>query len=474
MTYGALIGILQHIRRLAVGAEGRGLDDCQLLDRFLRLQDERAFEALVARHGPLVLGVCRRFLTNPLDVEDAFQATFLVLLRKAPSLGRRELVANWLYGVAYRTALKARSAAARRRIHEKQVSHLSSAVAQDEGLGELDLGRTIDEEIKRLPTKYRLPIILCCLEGLTLREASRQLGWPVGTVSGRLARGRALMQRRLTRRGVTLSAAGVGTLLAEGGQAAAPVTLVDSTIKAAAAMAATHTAGAVVSAPAAALTEGVIRAMFLTKLYIGLSVVGIGVVGTGGGTLLYERFSSGSAGPQQAEAPRDRLPEPAIQTKRQDVKDDNIWLSGMENMRAAVEGDDPPMPNISLPRMKSLLENRKIGEKMRALLKAQFEAADTEARARWHEFLAGRGTIQFLLGSSQRLLEAERDLGDKKSDHLVALENHVKRMRAVEEMEVARFQAGRISIQELAESRFDHLQSEIQLERAREDAQSGR
>jgi hypothetical protein len=132
------------------------------------------------------------------------------------------------------------------------------------------------------------------------------------------------------------------------------------------------------------------------------------------------------------------------------------------------------MPNISLPRMKSLLENRKIGERMRALLKAQFEAADTEARGRWHEFLAGRGTLDWLLGSSQRLVEAERALGDTKADHLVALENHVKRMRAVEETEVARFQAGRISIQELAESRFHRLQAEIQLERAREDTQSGR
>src|SRR5437660_1814269 len=122
MTYGPLNDVLRHIRRIALSKEAANLDDARLMERFLAQRDEAAFEALLRRHGPMVLGVCRRLLRNPQDTEDAFQATFLILLRKAPSLSKRELVANWLYGVAYRTALKARAQAARRAARVKPLT----------------------------------------------------------------------------------------------------------------------------------------------------------------------------------------------------------------------------------------------------------------------------------------------------------------------------------------------------------------
>ena len=230
MSHATFTDVLRHIRRLATGAEITGLEDRQLLEQFLNFHDEAAFEALLARHGPLVLGVCRRYLTDQADVEDAFQATFLVLLRKARSLRKRELVANWLYGVACRTALRAKTDAARRRFRERQIMP-KSAYALDDGPVQRDLRALLDQEIGRLPAKLRLPILLCYLEGLTLAEAARQLGWPAGTVSGRLARARELLRARLTRRGAAVSAAGVSGALAESSQATVPTTLTAATLK---------------------------------------------------------------------------------------------------------------------------------------------------------------------------------------------------------------------------------------------------
>src|SRR5262249_52031173 len=160
--------------------------------------DETAFEALVARHGPMVLGVCRQILRDPNDVDDAFQATFLVLVRKAGSLRRCELLGNWLYGVAYRVAMRARSLAARRLARLASAddladrrNRLNSAFVHAAALAP-DAGPWLHHEVRHLPEKYRTPIILCYFEGLTHDEAAARLGWPLGTVKGRLARARGL------------------------------------------------------------------------------------------------------------------------------------------------------------------------------------------------------------------------------------------------------------------------------------------
>jgi RNA polymerase sigma factor (sigma-70 family) len=461
MTCGPLTDVLRHIRRLAIGADVRGLEDRQLLERFLNRQDERAFEALVSRHGPLVLGVCRRFLTDALDIEDAFQATFLVLLRKARSLRRRELLAGWLCGVAYRTALRARAAAANRRIHERRASR-DRSVAQDDGLGRLDAGPALDEEIRRLPAKYRLPVVLCYLEGLTLVEASRQLGWPAGTVSGRLARARDLLRARLTRRGISLAGAGIG-VMAPASSRAVPVHLASSTVRVVAAMAAKQAAaGGIASAHVLMLTEGVLRTMLLTKLKIVAgAAVAIASLGTATGVVLYGR--SVADGP---DTPRAKAQVVSLQ---QPVPPPEEHGRDLEKGLAQLLNEPDGMPDISPRRVKTVLAGAKADDRIKSLLKAQFEAASGEAHARWREFMAGRGFLAFFISSSERLFVAESDLSDRPADHVAALENHWKRMREIEKVNEERFNDGRIAIQDVLACRSYRLQAEIRLERARSE-----
>jgi RNA polymerase sigma factor (sigma-70 family) len=174
-----------------------GPTDRELLERFFRDQDEAGFKALVRRHGPLVLRVCRRVLHQEQDAEDAFQATFLVLARRGGSLVNPELLGSWLYGVAYRIARKIRNQAARRRAQERQGTALTQAEVPPADLAWREMRSALDEELNRLPDKYRLPLVLCYLQGLTNAEAARRLGWPVGSMSYLLARGRELLRGRL-------------------------------------------------------------------------------------------------------------------------------------------------------------------------------------------------------------------------------------------------------------------------------------
>ena len=182
-----------------------GLSDGQLLDRFVERREGAVFEAIVRRHGPMVWGVCRRVLRDHHDAEDAFQATFLVLARKAASVMPREKLGNWLYGVAYQTAMKARAMRAKRRGREGQVPDMPEPMAAPDDLRD-ELAESLDRELSRLPEKYRIPIVLCDLEGRTHKEAASQLGWPIGTVSSRLSRARSMLAKRLSRRGLSLSA----------------------------------------------------------------------------------------------------------------------------------------------------------------------------------------------------------------------------------------------------------------------------
>src|SRR5438045_1930853 len=205
MQKGPLSPVLRFVRRLGKSEAPDDTTDAHLLERFVSRRDEEAFATIVRRHGPMVLSVCLRILHDIHDAEDAFQATFLVLARKAAAIGRRERLGAWLHGVAQRTALKARANAARWQEIES-VADTSAA----EPLSELawqELRLVLDEEIGRLPARYRAPVILCYLEGLSYAEAARHLGCPPGTVSGRLARARELLRRRLARRGFGLSAA---------------------------------------------------------------------------------------------------------------------------------------------------------------------------------------------------------------------------------------------------------------------------
>ncbi len=247
-------GVLDHVRRAALREQDAARTDGELLTRFLSQRDEAAFEALVRRHGPMVLSVCRRVLRSESDAEDAFQATFLVLIRKAASIRPRERAANWLYGVAFHTAQKARAAALKRRAKERRAGKMHRPDAPDDRWQELL--PLLDRELVRLPDRYRIPIVLCELEGKTHKEAARQLGWPVGTVSGRLSRGRAELARRMKRHGASPQ---------ELTPAVVPPALTATAVKAATAFAA-GSAAVAVSAKVIALAEGASRAMLLTKL----------------------------------------------------------------------------------------------------------------------------------------------------------------------------------------------------------------
>jgi RNA polymerase sigma factor (sigma-70 family) len=324
MATGQPNGVIRHVRRVAFLHDGAGMTDGQLLDRFLAHADETAFEVLMRRHGPMVLGVCRRVLANPHDAEDAFQATFLVLVRKAASITRRELVGNWLYGAAYRAALEAK--AARRRSRERQVSPMPEPVAPTAEMWE-DLRPLLDQELSRLPDKYRVPVVLCDLEGRTRREVARQLDIPEGTLSGRLTTARRRLAQRLARRGLVLSGAGLAAVLSESTVSAAmPAPLMISTVQAVAAVAAGQaTVPGIVSAKVAALTEGVVKTMLLTKLKsMTIAFLAATLLGGGGTVLTYhvlgaERKTDGREIPAPALA---RADDPAKPDKDKKNKED--------------------------------------------------------------------------------------------------------------------------------------------------------
>jgi RNA polymerase sigma factor (sigma-70 family) len=284
--------------------------DGELLSSFVEHRDEAAFESLVGRHGPMVWSVCRRVLRNDHDAQDAFQATFLVLVRKAASIKPRGMIANWLYGVARRAAMKTGAMSMKRSAREKQLESVAIAKAPDKDLWS-DLLAVLDQELYRLPDKYRVPIVLCDLEGKSQKEAARQLGWPQGTVSGRLSRGRAILARRLSRCGLTVGAAALVDVLSQhAALSAVPTLLVSSTVKVTslAALGPTAATGAI-STKVIAITEGVLKAMLLTKLKIAtMSLLGLVLLGAGAGLLHHE--SQAADPPAKAKAQRD---EEAIQ-----------------------------------------------------------------------------------------------------------------------------------------------------------------
>jgi RNA polymerase sigma factor (sigma-70 family) len=250
--------ILHHLRQAVPPPDEESLPDAHLLGRFLEAADELAFAALVRRHGPMVWGVCRRILRHHQDAEDAFQATFLVLVRRAASVVPRAMVANWLYGVANRTALKARALAARRKTREVAMANIPEPAATGPDRGR-ELRDVLDGALRRLPDKYRVALVLCDLEGKTRKEAARQLGWPEGTVAGRLAGARAMLAKRLARQGLGLSAGALAVLLAEDAAAApVPASVMASTIRGAGRT----------SATALLLAEGVVRSMSRTTLKV--------------------------------------------------------------------------------------------------------------------------------------------------------------------------------------------------------------
>ncbi len=258
----SLSAVVRQVRKLAASGDTAAASDAHLLDRFSASGDETAFATLVRRHGPLVMGVCRRVLRHHQDAEDAFQATFLVLAKNAASIRRGTALASWLYGVARRVAADARRAAARRQGRERRATNMGQAQPDLEAAWR-ELKEVLAQEVERLPQKYQLPFVLCCLEGRSKAEAAAQLGWKEGTVSSRLAEARKRMQERLVRRGLTLTAALCAVAAAADTASALSSALVTTTVRAALGAAVGTAAG--VPARAAALADGVTKAMFASN-----------------------------------------------------------------------------------------------------------------------------------------------------------------------------------------------------------------
>jgi RNA polymerase sigma factor (sigma-70 family) len=279
MAISQMSEILQHVRGAVLLRNGAGLTDGQLLEDYLSRRDEAALAALVRRHAPMVWGTCRRVLGNHHDAEDAFQATFLVFVRKAASIAARELLANWLYGVARQTALKARGTIAKRKVRERQVTEMPQPATGEQDFRD-DLQPLLDQELSHLPDHYRAVVVLCELGGKTRKEAARQLGLPEGTVGSRLARARVLLAKRLARHGLVTSGGALGMVLSQTATSGAvPTSKVSKTIQAASLFAAgQRLATGVISTQVAALAEGVLKSMLLSKLK--MAVVAFLVIGT--------------------------------------------------------------------------------------------------------------------------------------------------------------------------------------------------
>ena len=312
MANGPLRTAINQLRRLLGNRSGGTLTDARLLEDFVRRHDEAAFEVLVWRHSTMILNLCQRLLHDTHQAEDAFQATFLVFARKAHSIRQSETVAAWLYKVAYRIAVRVRTRAAKHVVREAALDNLPGRDAGDELLW-LDLRPILDEEIDRLPEKYRAPFVLCYLQGHTNEEAARQLGCPKGTILSRLARGRERLRLRLVRRGIALTVTGLATLVIHNAAlATVPAALVTDTARAASVFAAGNAAAAPVSAAVVALTEGVLRTMFLTKLKLATAaLLTLALVGTA--TALWTREVLAQKAPSSNE---DRS---AIQPAKTDV-----------------------------------------------------------------------------------------------------------------------------------------------------------
>jgi RNA polymerase sigma factor (sigma-70 family) len=377
MATGPMTKVLDHLRR-SMPPPADGSSDGQLLDDFVARRDEAAFAALVRRHGPMVLGVCRRVVGHRHDAEDAFQATFLVLARKAASVSPRHLVGNWLYGVAYRTALEARRRTHRLHAREQQVSAMPHPLAPAEPDGH-ELQSLLDQELSRLPEKYRVPVVLCELQSRPRKEVAKQLRLAEGTLSSRLAAARKMLARRLARHGLAFSTGGLALEFSVSNASAA----VSPELVLAAVRAATAPAANAVPTPVASLAEGVMKAMFLSKLNVLKVVVVILVLaGTAAGVAV---------------------------------------LPGLEGGQSPARAQDTARP--AAPAAGALA----------ALKKARSDAARKAFNAVWEQYRMGWHDEEQVYRWSVRVLQAQRQAAANKAARLQAFAAHLHRMKELEQ-----------------------------------------
>jgi RNA polymerase sigma factor (sigma-70 family) len=367
MDGGGLRAALRHLRTLAAMRTAVALNDGELLSRFAVAHDEAAFTLLVERHAPMVLRVCRRVLGHEQDAEDACQATFLVLVRSAASVRKRASVASWLFGVAARTARKLRASRARQ---ERDRGCLADATLPASGSDPSwrEVCAVLDEELLRLPEKYHSPLVLCYLEGLTREEAACRLGVNLNRLRGRLDYGRTLLRRRLTRRGITLTAVLFAGLIGREGAAAVPALLVTSTVKAATLVAAGRALPAgLVPDRVGALTEGMVRTMVLTKLKM---VCGTLVLLVGLGAGLAVALKAAPAGEPPVPAGEQAKGDAPAEEPKKEVHPYNKALEGLTKLYGLEDGEilksfRPPLPKERRAFFRCLEEARSAEERAR-------------------------------------------------------------------------------------------------------------
>jgi RNA polymerase sigma factor (sigma-70 family) len=410
------------------GALG-GLSDRELLERYTRRDGasaEPAFASLVERHGPMVLRVCRSVLRDAHEAEDAFQATFLTLARKAGSLWVHDSLGPWLHGVAYRTSAGARSAAARRRVHERKAAEETPQVV--EGVEPDDLGPVLHEEVNRLPARYRTAIVLCYLEGLTHEQAAQRLNCPVGTIRSRLATGRELLRSRLERRKLAPSSGMLAaSLSAEVTTASVPAALVETTVQCALGTA-TITTGGLVWASVVSLTRKGFNRMILGNL----KAVVIVLVATGGSTIgllaLGQRGPSKQATPPGVVGPGSATPQP----------------SG-------------PEPGVALQR-EATTQNPKWRTLAAARVEAAREILNQNVRL-WREGEKSFADAEIATWS-HRLMEGRLSLATTRDERLAAIREHRERIKAMENDVRVLFERGQVPQSGVVEVRYFRLEAD--------------
>jgi RNA polymerase sigma factor (sigma-70 family) len=342
--------VLKPLRVLLNVGPMAGLSDQELLERFMdadREVAELAFAAIVDRHGPMVLRVCRQALCNSHDAQDAFQATFFVLAQNARSVRRRMSVASWLHGVAYRVCVRTQTADARRRRREQTAANRARTIVSDWGntSDRAEMGELIHQELERLPERFRAPIVLCDLEGIGYEEAARRLGCPVGTVKSRLARGRYRLRLQLARRGLAPSA---GIVMMPAARTAVPAILRDATAHAVIRFT-LHGPPAVgtVSTAAAALTEGMLKSMMLFRLKLASIVLLFIGLGTTAAVGVIAASATGEQPPAAARQTARIASGPSLPQKQQDGSVKNLIAEIAFEGNATITADKVKVKNIS-------------------------------------------------------------------------------------------------------------------------------
>jgi RNA polymerase sigma factor (sigma-70 family) len=404
--------VVRHLRRIATPKAGAPSTDAELLARFVAQRDEAAFAEIVQRHGPLVWALCRSQLSAA-DADDAFQATFLVLARQARKIRKPGSLVCWLSGVARRVVRRARSQETRRREAERRVE---APRGRDEaGAVERNEWRMVlNEELNRLPEKYRLPLLLCYYQGLTNEEAARRLGWPHGTVCGRLARARDLLRGRLARRGVALT---VGALAV--GTTGPPSELLAATMRVCGSLSGVGAIGVKLTSPVLQLAEGVMYAMWFGRVKT-LAIGVLAVVVLGGGAAGWALIPAKAQGerPGQVTQPAVAAPQPVRTPPEKPTPPPGNPIGPGDIERVLAETVRPP----------SFAAVAATDDELRRLRKERYHAALRELDRRTDRFGAGaRGeTIEVMLGCVDRLVESEVALSPRVEDRVAAYERVVK------------------------------------------------